>query len=109
MSAADPGFSRSDRFLFLRRYWRGPTWINAAWLLWLGLVRLGYEEQAREMAERLARAVAGAGLREYYDPFTGAGMGARWFSWSALVAELLDPDPDARFSHLGAGEPTPSP
>jgi hypothetical protein len=108
VSASDPGFSLSDRFLFLRRYWRGPTWINAAWLLWLGLVRLGYDEQAAEMAKRLARAVSGAGLREYYDPFTGAGMGARCFSWSALVAELLDPDPGARFSHLGAGAPTPS-
>jgi hypothetical protein len=47
VSAADPGFSRSDRFLLLRRYWRGPTWINAAWLLWLGLVRLGYRTEAR--------------------------------------------------------------
>jgi hypothetical protein len=103
VSAADPGFSRRDRFLLLRRYWRGPTWINAAWLLWLGLVRLGYDEQAREMARRLARAVSTAGLREYYDPFDGAGMGAKSFTWSALVTEMVDMDPGARFSHLGAG------
>ena len=32
VSAADNKFSTRDRFLFLRRYWRGPTWINAAWL-----------------------------------------------------------------------------
>jgi hypothetical protein len=107
VSASDPGFSRSDRFLLLRRYWRGPTWINAAWLLWLGLLRLGYDEQAHEMASRLARAVAREGLREYYDPFSGKGMGAQCFSWSALVTEMVDMDPGARFSHLGAGTPSP--
>jgi hypothetical protein len=108
VSASDPGFSRSDRFLLLRRYWRGPTWINAAWLLWLGLVRLGYDEQAQEMAQRLAWAVSNAGLREYYDPFSGAGMGAQCFSWSALVTEMVDRDPGARSSHLGERAPTPS-
>ena len=44
------------------------------------------------MGRRLAGAVSAAGLREYYDPFTGAGMGATDFSWSALVMEFLDPD-----------------
>lgn len=100
VSADERRFSRHDRFLFLRRYWRGPTWINAAWLLWLGLVRLGYEEQAADMAARIGRAVDAAGLREYYDPFTGRGMGASDFSWSALVMELVDPDPSARSSHV---------
>lgn len=100
VAARDQAFSRRDRFLFLRRYWRGPTWINAAWLLWLGLVRLGYQAQADEMATRLAQAVGSAGLREYYDPYTGEGMGATDFSWSSLVMELVDPDPAARFSHL---------
>jgi hypothetical protein len=28
-------------------------------------------------------------------------MGASGFSWSALVMELIEPDPDARSSHLG--------
>jgi hypothetical protein len=88
VSAEDTHFSRRDRLLFLRRYWRGPTWINAAWLLWLGLVRLGYTDLADEMSQRLGRAVRLAGLREYYDPYTGHGMGARDFSWSALIMEM---------------------
>lgn len=41
-----------------------------------------------------------AGLREYYDPFTARGMGAEHFSWSALVMELVDPDPHANMSHV---------
>jgi hypothetical protein len=105
VSARESLFSLKDRFLFLRRYWRGPTWLNAAWLLWLGLVRLGYEEASVEMARRIAGAVAASGLREYYDPFTGAGMGATDFSWSALVLELVNPDPGARSSHIKTGAP----
>lgn len=100
VSVAEPSFSTNDRFMFLRRYWRGPTWINAAWLLWLGLVRLGYRAQSRELELGIIRAVAGAGLREYYDPTTGEGMGARDFSWSALAMEFAAPDPGAARSHL---------
>jgi hypothetical protein len=100
VSAEEKHFSRQDRILFLRQYWRGPTWVNAAWLLWLGLVRLGYRDQAAELGRRLGGAVAKAGLREYYDPSTGAGMGAEHFSWSALVLELVSPDPGASSSHL---------
>ncbi|HEY3492443.1 MAG TPA: hypothetical protein VGK43_05795, partial [Solirubrobacterales bacterium] len=34
----------------IRRYWRGPTWVNSAWLVWLGLRRLGYEAEAERLA-----------------------------------------------------------
>jgi len=100
VAANDRSFSRSDHFLFLRRYWRGPTWVNAAWLLWLGLVRLGYAEAAAELARRVVNAVLGSGLREYYDPYTGEGMGARDFSWSALALEFTDPDEAAGWTHV---------
>ena len=105
VSLQDPSFSVNDRGLLRqRRYWRGPTWVNTAWLCWLGLVRLGYDQAAAELAQRLGAAVAGAGLREYYNPHTGAGMGARDFGWSSLVLELLEPDLDgARTSHLSGG------
>ncbi len=36
-------------------------------------------------------AVAREGLREYYDPRNGKGLGAKDFAWSALIAELADP------------------
>jgi hypothetical protein len=84
----------------IRRYWRGPTWINAAWLLWLGLRRLGYHQEAERMASGLIGAVEREGLREYYDPRTGKGLGARDFAWSALIAELANPDPKVASSHL---------
>jgi hypothetical protein len=75
----------------IRRYWRGPTWINSAWMAWLGLRRLGYERESQRLADGVIAAVAREGLREYYDPRDGTGMGARDFAWSALIAELADP------------------
>jgi hypothetical protein len=77
----------------IRHYWRGPTWVNSAWLVWLGLRRLGYEAEAQQLADGVIGAAAREGLREYYDPRNGKGQGAKDFAWSALVAELADPQP----------------
>jgi hypothetical protein len=77
----------------IRRYWRGPTWVNAAWLVWLGLRRLGYEADAERLASGVIGAAAREGLREYYDPRNGKGLGAKDFAWSTLVAELAEPKP----------------
>jgi glycogen debranching enzyme len=84
-----------------RVYWRGPTWINSAWLIWMGLVRQGHEPEALEMTKRLSEAVVRERLREFYEPYTGAGLGAREFGWSSLIAELVEPDPSAPSSYLG--------
>jgi hypothetical protein len=101
VSAKDPAFSLDDTGLLgVKRYWRGPTWINSAWLVWLGLVRLGYAEHAKELSARLGVAVRDAGLREYYGPYGGRGMGAVDFAWSSLIMELLEPDPAAGGSYL---------
>jgi hypothetical protein len=100
VSAREPSYAPAAGNGLIRRYWRGPTWVNSAWLVWLGLRRLGYTEQAERLAAGLAGAVRREGLREYYDPRDGAGLGAVDFAWSALVAELVDPDPGAAGSHL---------
>jgi hypothetical protein len=91
VAVSEPSYEPADRRGPIRRYWRGPTWINSAWLVWLGMRRLGYGAEAKRMAEGLIRAVEREGLREYYDPRDGRGLGARDFAWSALVAELADP------------------
>jgi hypothetical protein len=97
----DPAFSLVDHMRFgFKRYWRGPTWVNAAWLLWLGLLRLGYAEQAAELVRRLTGAIAVERLREYYNPFTGCGMGAVDFGWSALILDMVERDERAATSYL---------
>ncbi|HEY2159731.1 MAG TPA: hypothetical protein VGH24_00355 [Solirubrobacteraceae bacterium] len=101
VSATDPTFALGDRpFPGLRRYWRGPTWINSAWLVWIGLVRLGYVDEAAELARRLSATVGSSGLREYYNPYTGAGMATVSFAWSTLALETAAPDPRAASSYL---------
>jgi hypothetical protein len=101
VSASDPLFAVDDAGpLGTRRYWRGPTWVNAAWLVWLGLIRLGYADVADELVQRVAAPLGSQHLREYYDPYTGRGMGAFDFAWSSLVIDMLDPDPRAATSYL---------
>ncbi len=105
VSASERSFSTRDRFLFFRRYWRGPTWVNSAWLVWLGLLRLGYRAEADELSQRLLDTVGREGLREYYQPHTGAGMGACDFAWSALVSEFVADDSRAAGSYLSEAAP----
>ena len=45
------------------------------------------------MARALLGTITREGLREYYDPYTGEGLGARDFAWTSLVLEMADPDP----------------
>jgi len=100
VAASEPSYEPGGSRGLIRRYWRGPTWVSSAWLVWLGLRRLGYVEEAARLAGGVIGAIEREGLREYYDPRTGAGLGARDFAWSALVTELHEPDPDAVNSHL---------
>jgi len=69
--------------------WRGPTWINSNWYIARGLRRHGRPDLARRIEDRSAALVENHGFREYYDPQTGEGFGARDFSWTALALDLL--------------------
>ncbi len=88
VAVSEPSYEPNGGRGPIRRYWRGPTWVNSAWMVWLGLRRLGYEQEANRLAAGLIGAVEREGLREYYDPRDGTGLGAEDFAWSALVAEL---------------------
>jgi hypothetical protein len=105
VAATEPAFEPDRARGPGRRYWRGPTWINAAWLLWLGLVRLGYDDQAERMAAAVEGAILREGLREYFNPNSGAGLGAADFAWTALAMELAEPAPQASTSYMGASPP----
>jgi hypothetical protein len=100
VSAQEPSYEPGGGHSLVRRYWRGPTWVNTAWMVWLGLRRLGYSEQAEHLAATMTATATRAGLREYYDPRDGNGLGAKDFAWSTLAVEMDDPDPAAEQSWI---------
>jgi len=77
------------------RYWRGPVWINVNWMLYHGLKRYEFEEEAVQVRKDSLRLVETAGLYEYFDPRVETpdnqkGIGGDNFSWSAaLYLDLL--------------------
>jgi hypothetical protein len=63
--------------------------MNSNWYVARGLRRHGRADLARRIEDRSAALIEGDGFREYYDPQTGTGFGARDFSWTALALDLL--------------------
>lgn len=68
-----------------RCYWRGPVWANVSWLCALGLEWQGEREAAESLGARMLRAAESGGMREYFAPDSGRGLGARRFSWTAAL------------------------
>lgn len=69
--------------------WRGPAWLNVNWYLYWGLRQHGFADVAHELARRSIEMVALSGVREFFDPLTGAGEGAHDFAWTTLVLDLV--------------------
>ena len=86
VAATEPSFDPKWR---TNTTWRGPTWINVNWYLYWGLRGHGRTDVASDLAERTIQMMASSGIREFYDPLTGEGQGARDFGWSTLVLDLI--------------------
>jgi glycogen debranching enzyme len=72
------------------RYWKGPTWVNANWIVIEGLLAHGETELAASLRDKSLELVDAAGCYEYFSPITGEGHGATDFSWTAaLTIDLL--------------------
>jgi hypothetical protein len=68
-----------------RNYWRGPIWANITWLTALGLELHGEQRAADALRSRMMAAIEGGGLREYFAPESGRGLGTRDFTWTAAL------------------------
>lgn len=70
--------------------WRGPVWMAVHWFVYRGLLRYGFKKEAADIREKSIALLDRAGFRECFDPETGAGQGARGFTWGALVLDMTD-------------------
>jgi Glycosyl hydrolase family 63 C-terminal domain len=68
-----------------RNYWRGPVWTNVTWLSALALEDYGDPVAAAKLRFRMMEAIEGGGMREYFVPDSGRGLGARDFAWTAAL------------------------
>jgi glycogen debranching enzyme len=68
--------------------WRGPTWAFINWFLYRALKKRRFDDHAERLRHSLWQLVEKGGFREYYDPFTGEGHGARDFTWSGLLVDM---------------------
>jgi putative isomerase len=78
--------------------WLGPVWIVANYLVWKGLARYGYRDEARELADKTLTLLANdiernGSMNEYYHPDTGAALSHKGFmDWNLLVNEMIAPE-----------------
>lgn len=84
VATSDPSFSGKETPFI----WRGPTWAVINWFLYHALRKRGFTEQADALRGSLWKLLENSGFREYYNPETGAGYGAREFTWSALLLDM---------------------
>jgi glycogen debranching enzyme len=85
VAKSDPSFSPFEtKFL-----WRGPTWIVANWFLLGSFKANGFEKEAKLLLQSVRDLIEKSGFREYYNPLTGKGYGAKDFTWSGLVVDMM--------------------
>ena len=78
------------------KYWRGPVWININWMLYHGLKRYGFFEEARQVKKQTLMLIEENDFYEYFNPLPGIpdnerALGGNNFSWSAaLYLDLIN-------------------
>jgi glycogen debranching enzyme len=70
--------------------WRGPTWIVNNWFVHQFLMEKGHQKESKKLIDTVRKLIQKSGFREYYDPFTGEGYGAKDFTWAGLVVDMIN-------------------
>lgn len=84
-----PTVAMTERTFDPEGFWRGPTWTAVNWFIFRGLLDYGYTDEAMLVLESTAALLEKSGFREYYNPHTGAGLGAQDFTWGTLVVDMI--------------------
>ncbi len=75
---------RSDGF------WRGPIWLSPQWFIYKGLRAYGFKDEAAFVKSAMYNNVDSSNFREYFNPETGEGLGAKHFTWGTLILDMKD-------------------
>lgn len=85
MSAKEKGYSEDFLHNDLGCCWRANTWIPINFIVYQILNKYGYQEKAKELAEKTFKICSREGAREYYTSETCRGRGLNPFlGWSLL-------------------------
>lgn len=75
--------------------WQGGVWILSNYFVFKGLLRYGYTQKAKDLAQKTIRLLeqdfqSNGAFHEYYHPETGAGVFNKGFSsWNTLIANMM--------------------
>lgn len=83
-----PSVSLDEPSFNPRGFWRGPTWLAVNWFVVKGLLNYGFNDAAAEIKKQSLALLAKSGFREYFNPLTGEGLGARDFTWGGLALDM---------------------
>jgi hypothetical protein len=83
------GVHRGDVTFDPGSYWRGSSWPQLTYLLWVAARRGGRGPEASALSSALVAGARTSGFAEHWHPDTGAGLGAIPQSWAALAAVVV--------------------
>lgn len=83
-----PSVAKTETAFSPENFWRGPTWMSVNWFIYKALAEYGYTDLAADIKTRSVQLIEQSGFREYYNPITGAGLGAQNFTWGGLVLDM---------------------
>jgi hypothetical protein len=71
--------------------WRGPcNWMNINWIAAKAADIYGRRDIARDLTKKSVKLLERSDFREYYNPETGIGGGARNFTWGTLLMDMIE-------------------
>lgn len=73
-----------------QRYWRGPAWPQLTYLLWLASTKGRASGVASSLVRSMAAGASVSGFAEFWDPASGAPLGAVPQSWTTLSWVMAD-------------------
>ncbi len=70
--------------------WRGPVWIEHNWFMHKYFINNEHKDKAKALMQSILKLIEKSGFREYYNPYTGEGCGAKDFTWAGLVLDMIN-------------------